>query len=102
MNKVIITPEMIDSLYNMLISPIETDRAMAMGFLNNRDLKNEESEKNVNIITDKFLTETWGETWKKVKAMKSNIIADNLESRINLMMLREKTNKIFEQYENSK
>jgi hypothetical protein len=56
MSKVIITPEMIDSLYGMLMSPIEADRTMAMGILNNRDLKNEDSEKNVDIITDKFLT----------------------------------------------
>lgn len=95
MDKTIITSEIVDSLYAMLISSKDEDREMAMGFLNNRDLKNEESEKNVEILTDKFLTATWGETWVKVKTMRKNIIVDDLNSRINLMVLHETANKRF-------
>lgn len=53
--KTIITPEMIDSLYNMLISGNKEDRILAMGVLNNRDLRNKKSEENVEKLTNRYI-----------------------------------------------
>ncbi len=84
MNKIIITSEMIDSLYNMLISSNKEDKATAMGILNNRELKNKESEKNVDLLTDKYLTASWGETWARIK-QRGSIINHSMDSRLTLI-----------------
>ena len=85
MGKVIITPEMINSLYSMLMSSSPEDKNVAMGILNNRDLKNEESEKNVEILTDKYLSETWGSSWNKIKLSNKYHIFTKIENQISLI-----------------
>ena len=55
--KHIITSDQIDQLHNMLMGGKE-DVALTMNILNNRDIKNEESEKNILKLTEMYLHST--------------------------------------------
>ncbi len=85
MEKTIITSEMIESLYGMLISSSIEDRNVAMGILNNRDLKDETSEKNVEILTDKVLTKNYGENWLRIKRMKKGSILEGINNQLKVI-----------------
>ena len=95
MEKISITSEMIESLYGMLTSSSIEDKNVAMGILNNRNLQDKTSEKNVEVLTDKVLTELWGESYTKVKLLKSATLLEGLNNQLKIIARMQSMNEPF-------
>lgn len=76
---------MVDHLTAMLTSSNKDDKAMAIAILNNRDLKNKESEIQVRKITEKYIEKESPGTWKIIQQQKQLKMLDDLKNSLELV-----------------